>query len=522
MPSFQALPFVALLTYGIMIFVFEHPVRAVHANVIAGWLTAWTPILIVWGAIFLFQMMEATGAMTTLRHWLNTITHNRVAKLMMVGWAFPFLIEGASGFGTPAALAAPILVGLGFKPLPVAMMVLCMNSVPVSFGAVGTPTWFGFSEIPLTQDQIMIIGIQSAIIHGVASLIIPVLALRFLVSWQEIRDNVWFIYAVIACTMVPYVMVALWSYEFPALIGGLVGLLSSVLLARQGWGLQLNSGDNDFQNEKEKVNNVVKETALSKRDLLRASFPLWGTIVVLILTRVPQFGIKSWLTMSDPIAHIDWHGVGAFWLSSSLVVGMDAILGTSVTWRHQLLYVPSFMPFALIALIAASLFHLSKADLQQVFHRSVDQVKLPAVALFGALVFVKLMMMGQEGSAVNHIGQVLASGTGEAWYGFAAVLGAVGSFFSGSNTISNLTFGPIQYAIATDLGLDKTLVLALQSVGGAMGNMVCINNIVAVCSVLAITNKEGYILVRTVRIMIPYAIIAAITALVILAVSASL
>jgi len=100
-------------------------------------LSALVPISIIAGAIFLFKTMEATGAMPRIRKWLNAVTDSRVAQLMIIGWAFSFMIEGASGFGTPAALAGPILVGLGFPALRVAVFCLVMNSVPVSFGAVG-------------------------------------------------------------------------------------------------------------------------------------------------------------------------------------------------------------------------------------------------------------------------------------------------------------------------------------------------------------------------------------------------
>ena len=89
---------------------------------------------------------------------------------------------------------------------------------------------------------------------------------------------------------------------------------------------------------------------------------------------------------------------------------------------------------------------------------------------------------------------------------------AVGAFFAGSNTVSNMTFGGIQDSIAQSLGLSRTTILSLQSVGGAMGNMVCINNIVAVCSIVGILDKEGYILKRTVIPMIIYGLIAACVA----------
>ena len=89
---------------------------------------------------------------------------------------------------------------------------------------------------------------------------------------------------------------------------------------------------------------------------------------------------------------------------------------------------------------------------------------------------------------------------------------AVGAFFAGSNTVSNMTFGGIQDSIAQSLDLSRTTILSLQSVGGAMGNMVCINNIVAVCSIVGILDKEGYILKRTVIPMIIYGLIAACVA----------
>jgi lactate permease len=134
----------------------------------------------------------------------------------------------------------------------------------------------------------------------------------------------------------------------------------------------------------------------------------------------------------------------------------------------------------------------------------------PLPALLGALVFVRLMMVGGESSPVMLIGSTLAEVTGTWWPYLAAYLGALGSFFAGSCTISNLTFGPIQDAIAAQRGFDRTTLLALQSVGGAMGNMVAIHNIVAVCSVLGLRDVEGDILRKTVTPMLIYGLMAAL------------
>src|SRR5690606_10442986 len=117
-----------------------------------------------------------------------------------------------------------------------------------------------------------------------------------------------------------------------------------------------------------------------------------------------------------------------------------------------------------------------------------------ALALWGALIFVELLTIGGDRSGVVVLGNALASVAGAVWPAIASLLGALGAFFSGSNTISNLTFGGIQDSIAAAAGYSRTTILALQSVGGAMGHMVAIHSIVAACTVLNLGNQEGLIL----------------------------
>lgn len=177
---------------------------------------------------------------------------------------------------------------------------------------------------------------------------------------------------------------------------------------------------------------------------------------------------------------------------------------------------PALIPFVVTVLICVPLFALNGSKIKEVFAGSFKQTKNPFIALIGALIMVNLMLVGNDGSMVKIIGKSFAAATGEYWTIFASYLGAVGAFFSGSNTVSNLTFGSVQLSTAEITGLSASLVLALQSVGGAMGNMVCINNIVAVNSVLNIQNQEGAILKKTVVPMFIYGVIAAVVALTII------
>ncbi|MBE0502827.1 MAG: L-lactate permease [Desulfuromonadales bacterium] len=499
-PSFRALPIVAVILYLLKLGYFGADVNLVNASVISGLLTALIPISIVWGAIFFFKTMEYTGAMDIIRTWLNGVTTNKVAQAMIVGWAFAFLIEGASGFGTPAAIAAPILVGLGFPAVRVAMLCLIMNSVPVHFGAVGTPGWFGLGQLPgIGHEQLLDIGFRAAIIHSVAALVIPVIALTFALSFKEVKKNILFVYLSILSTMIPYLIAARFDYEFPSVVAGTVGLICSVVIAKQGIGLVREEGGKG-------------PNSISMPALVKASFPLWGTVIILLLTRIKQIGIKPLLTGSNTWIEASLGTLGDFSLSSSLVITLKNIFGTDTDWKYQLLYVPSLVPFILISIITFFMFKAKKEAVSRTVSESFLQMQKPVIALLAALVFVKLLMLKTPGVEANTIliGKALADTMGAQWQFFASYLGALGAFFSGSNTVSNLTFGGIQLAIAKDLGLHTNTILAMQSVGGGMGNMVCINNIVAVCSVLGLSAQEGFIMKRTVVPMLIYGVIAGI------------
>ncbi len=501
MPSNFALPLAAFVLYGLLLGYFALSPLLVHAAVMAGLLTALTPILIVWGAILLFKTMEHSGAMATVRQWLNGITTNRVAQLMIVGWAFSFLVEGVSGFGTPAALAAPLLVGLGFAPLPVAVLCLMMNTVPVSFGAVGMPTWFGFEGLNLTSDEMREVAFKTALMHAGAALFIPLLALRVVVPTREIQRNLGFIALVIGATMAAYVTVAFFDFEFPSIAGGLSGLAASVWLARHGVGLA-------------RVETLERTEKISPAVLLKATFPLWVTVLILIITRLDAFGLKAWLTSSEPALNIPLAGLGDFRLSPSLVVQWRHIFGTELSWSHAVLFVPSVIPFFLVSALTFALFRTPAAAKRAAWQESFRQVVKPIGAFLGALVLVKLLMIGGERSCAAILGHGLASIGGGAWQFAAVYLGALGTFFSGSNTVSNLTFGGIQEATAATLGLSRTTILSLQSAGGAMGNMVCIHNIVAVCSILGLQNEEGRILRQTFWPLVLYGCIASAISLI--------
>lgn len=495
LPSHIALPVTALIIGLLQLFYFGTDVTLLSANMIAGMLSAITPISIIAGAILLNRVIALSGAEAVIRQWLEGISRNQTAQLMIIGWAFAFMIEGASGFGTPAAIAAPILVGLGFNPLKVAMLALVMNSVPVSFGAVGTPTWFGFSSLGLDEATLMETGRLSALLHSIAAFIIPVIALKFVVSWQAIRRNLLFIQlSILSCT-VPYLLFAQWNYEFPSLIGGAIGLTLSILLARYNIGL-----------ETPESTSQAKTAPIPFKTVLKAMSPTLLLILILIVTRIQQLGIKGMLTDSTPLFNLSL-GFSDLSVSQALIIKLSNILGTETSWAYKTLYVPALIPFLLVVLISIPVLGMQRSTVKQAFVETASRIKMPFIALVGALIMVKFMMIGGESSPIMTTGQAFSSLMGANWQWVASYLGALGAFFSGSATVSNLTFGGIQQTIAQSVAIPETTILALQSVGASMGNMVCINNIIAVSTILGIANKEGYIIKRTVVPMVLYGVI---------------
>lgn len=503
LPSYVALPWIAVVVLMIHLAYFGTDIATISANVTASIVAVQTPITVIFGAILFNKFSEMSGVTNVLRRWLGNINPNPVAQLMIIGWAFAFMIEGASGFGTPAAIAAPILVGLGFNPIKVAILALIMNSVPVSFGAVGTPTWFGFGPLKLSESEILTIGSMTALIHSVAAFIIPLMALRVLVSWKEIRQNLLFIYISVFGCVVPYFIIAQFNYEFPALVGGAIGLLISVFVANRNIGLV-------------KMENNLDSNAVTTLQVIKALLPTGMLISILILTRLQQLPFKAWMNDTTTWFATRIGSLGNFEISHGLVFSLKNIFETNVSASYKLLYVPALIPFVVTVLIAIPFFGMTFKQTRAIFADSLQRSKNPFIALVGALIMVNLMLVGGDGSMVKTIGKTFAETTGEYWTLFSSYLGAVGAFFSGSNTVSNLTFGSVQLSTAEITGLSTALVLALQSVGGAMGNMVCINNIVAVSSVLGTNNQEGNIIKQTVVPMFIYGVIAAFAALVII------
>lgn len=482
-----------LLTIALVIFVWKMDLLTTAAYAIYGLLKAVDLLVIVAGAIFLQNTLKAVGLMDVIRSGFKQISPDPRIQAIIIAFLFGAFIEGSAGFGTPAALAAPLLVGLGFPAVAACVVSLISNSTPVPFAAVGTPTLTTISNITSQLDASGVSAdtFTSAVTHkicmylGIGGLVVPLLLVSVLVlffgSERKLKSIVEMIpFSILAALtfIVPYYLLGTYlGPEFASIIGSIIGIFLTVLAAKfrilvPKYIWHFKGEDVDADHELEQA-PTVKQFAL-------AWTPYLAIAVLLLVTRMSAFGLKDILKGIS----IDIHNILG-------VEGLDIAL--------QWAYNPGIFPFILVALVTALCCRLPLKRTGEVAKNTGLQMANLTVALVAGVAMVQIMMnSGVNTSGLNsmlsQISQLMVDIVGSAFPYMSPVIGIFGAFVSGSCTVSSTLFGPLQYQTAEMLSLSTSTILALQITGGALGNMICINNVVAVTSTTNAPGKEGRII----------------------------
>jgi lactate permease len=500
--------------------------RYVAAMSVHGVITAVSVIIIIFGALIILSTLKNSGGMETIQYGMQKVTPDNRIQAIIIGCMFAAFIEGAAGFGTPAALAAPLLLSLGFPPLAAATFCLVLNSFPVSFGAVGTPIVLGFDYItPLVEKAIaagpvglnfqkvgefhQLIGRWAVLIHGTMVFILPVFMLGFITryfgpsrSWAD-GFQAWrfCLFASVAYFVPSFVFAWFVGPEFPALIGGLVGLGVVIMGAKNGFCVPKDTWSfGDSSNWEPEWTGTISAGGQTEFKAHMSQFKAWLPYLliglILVVTRIPQLGLKGLLT-GVSIAFTD-------------IFGYENISNVV-----QPLYLPGTIPFIFVALITIRLHGMKGKAVANAWAEALKNLEKPAIALIFATALVsifRLTDLNPNGlpSMPMVLAQFVSRVAGQTWPFFAAFIGGLGTFITGSNTISDMLFGEFQWGVAGDLGLSHQIMIAAQAVGGAFGNMVCINNVVAACAVVGLVGVEGVIIKRTVVPFVLYGLIVGV------------
>ena len=521
-PAKKSLPLGLLMTQIIALTIWQMDIRSVGAYSLFGVLKALDVLIIIFGAILILNTLRQSGAMAAINNGFSGITKDRRIQAIIIAWTFGAFIEGAAGFGTPAALAGPLLVGLGFPPLAAAMIALIMNSSPVAFGAVGTPIFGAMSTLSanLSALDLNVAAFQtsltrwSALFHGIVGTFIPLLALALLTKFfgrersikPALKAAPFAIFAGLAFTL-PYIAIA-WIFgpELPSLLGAFVGLAIVVFAAQKGflvprevWDFPTETGNAAIEKDSLTSADSGRAAMSSPMPLLKAWLPYLLIALILVLTRIPGIGLKE--------------------LLGSLIITLPNIIGIEgLNYNLQWAYLPGIIPFTLVAIITHGIHKMNGAQIKAAWTDTCKQLSGAAIALFSGVALVQLMLnSGTNGAGLDSMLTEMARGiaalAGNGYVFVAPFIGVLGAFMSGSNTVSNILFSSLQFETAGILNLPREIIVALQVVGGGIGNMVCVNNVVAVCATLNISGVEGRLIRRNAPPMLIYSLLVSLLAL---------
>ena len=528
-PGTRAMPLAYAVAAVLALVVWGIPPAQVAAATVKGAVIACELLFIIFGAVLLLNTLEQCGAMNQIRDNFKNISPDRRIQVIIIAWLFGSFIEGAAGFGTPAALAVPLLVGLGFPPLAAVVAGMIIQSTPVSFGAAGTPILVGVAT-GLSGDQnvaqyaasigldgpehwlgfLALIGRRVAIIHCVLGTLIPLFLVavmtRFFGPRRSYRDGlqVWrfALFAAFAMTM-PYLLAAfLLGPEFPSLLGGLIGLSIVIFTLRRGFLLPDPEHPWDFDQPDQwpadwtgsVVPHVDHDESAVRIGTFSAWLPYLLVAILLVTTRLSALPFKQWV--------------------SSVVIRIPPLFGTDIGRNVKPLYLPGAI-FVIVSILSFIYFQLMAGFSAERYSRAWSQSAMTIYRAFPVLLFAVAMVQvfintqgGEHAYATMPIAvaQGIEELLGRGWPLLSPFIGGIGAAVAGSNTISNMMFSLLQFDVGQRIGADPVWMVALQAVGGAAGNTICVHNVVAASAVVGLVGCEGTVIRKTLIVFLYYAL----------------
>jgi L-lactate transport len=425
---------------------------------------------VVFTAILLYNITVETGTFSVLRDSVASLTKDRRLQALLIAFAFGAFIEGAAGFGTPVAVSAAMLAGLGFPPFYAAAICLLANTAPVAFGSIGTPilTLSGVTGIPMAQLSAGVGRICAPI-----SLILP----AYLVAVMSGRRGLRGVWPAVALSGVTFAGVQL-------LVSNLVGpQLTDILSSLTAMGslcvlfLFWQPGDKfHLEGDSSRASQPAKH---AKGELALA----WGPYILLVLFVL----LWGWAPMQKELNRLSisypWPGLHNVIERTPPAVSRPVPYAAvfNLNWLSA-----SGTACLAASLLSALLLRLAPRRFLRVVGRTARQLALPTLTIASVLALAFLM---NYSGATSTLGLAFAA-TGALFPFFSAMLGWLGVFLTGSDTSANALFGSLQVVTADRLGLNPMLMAAANSSGGVMGKMISLQSIAVAAAATGMRPEE--------------------------------
>jgi lactate permease len=503
MPAARAMPLALVISVALALLVWQVAADYVVASIIEGWIIAASVVWIVLGAIALLYVMRASGGVDAIRMEFHDLSADSRVQALLIGWLFVCFIEGAAGFGTPAPVAAPLLIALGFRALPAVALTLIADVSAVTFGAVGTPILVGIAQgvglnpaVPEDYDALQDITLTTAGIDILVGLMVPVAMMWLLTTKFAAESSKQAFREVLPLALVSALLYSIPAWlatrfvgiEFGGILGGLTGMVLFYFLIKTGFLIPKRRWTIDGGYDEDTADAIAAD------DPGHHGWPAWKVWGPYLLLTILLLASR----LIEPIKEA----------LLSVQVGVEDILGTGLSSTFEPLYSPGFV-FLIVVIVTALVQGVPKAKAGPTAKQIGVSVGGTALVLAAAVPLVRVFLNSDVNDAgldsmPLELAAAASSTMGSAWPLAAPFVGALGSFVSGSATFSHLMFASLQTEVATSLDLSTEVVLAQQVGGANAGNMVCVSNVVAVAGVTGLLGQEGTIIRSTALVMVAY------------------
>lgn len=422
------------------------------ASYIKGFFVAFDIFIIIFGAIFFLGILKDLDIIKNISYYLEHFSKDYRVQIIILAWFFGNFIEGTAGFGTPVAIVAPLLIGLGLPVMKSLVVALLGNSASVVFGAAGTPIRVGFAGLDISSVPYI-----SSLINCVG-FIVPVFMLWIITSGRINGKKEFFgglsfaVWSGIAFVVPSAFIAAFMGQELPSIIGSIIGLLLVMLSIKL----------NIFTPKG--ILSLRGEEKLKKTMSAFKAFSPYGLLILLLILGKLILGGLS-INISLIINH-------AFNLFNPGFAFIIAGLATAFIWKSK-----------------KEILSLSTTG---AFRGAI----IPFLVIISMSSFVQVMTnSGQNYSGLPAAITLIAKGFETSWLPFfAPFISAFGSFITGSATVSNIMFGNFFNVAGQALGFSVSVILSLGVVGAAAGNMIALADMLAGEAVVGIKNQERQIL----------------------------
>ncbi|MDL5035402.1 L-lactate permease [Comamonas resistens] len=469
----------------IAVFVYNMPADMAGRAAMLGGLTGLLPIgWIVLNIIFLHQLTEKNGSFKILQDSIAGITEDRRIQLLLIAFAFGAFFEGAAGFGTPVAVTAAILIGLGFSPLAASGLSLIANTAPVAFGALGTPVItlakvHGYDLMEVTA----MIGRQLPFF----SVLVP-----FWLIWafagRKAMMEIWPAILVTGVSFaIPQYLVS--NFIGPELVDIIAAIISMVCLVaflrvwqpKNIWRTTTLRGHESGQGEGEAPRAITKH---SRADVIRAWTP-WAILTVFVFI----WGLPSVKTALNGIFSPAFPMDGLHNLIEKMPPVVKQPTKEGAVYTLNLLSATG-TGILLSAIVGGLVMKYNPVQLVGQFFKTIYIVRY---SLLTIVLMLALGTLTRYSGTDTTLGLAFAN-TGVLYPFFGTLMGWLGVALTGSDTASNVLFGGMQKVAADQLGLSPNLMGAANSSGGVMGKMIDAQSIVVASTATRWFNHEGDIL----------------------------